>query len=142
MDHLIGFDALSATLIHIRSNARVAYICTAAPLNYGEVEGYKLGKKTISSGNFTGPEEYYGDPDSEVDSGPAAILHVLQVNNIQMSADGLSHYVALVGGNQLLVVAPCIEMELEYGYKVNMQEWCIRVRQPIQDCIEFGDEES
>ena len=137
MDHLLGYDALSAALIYIRSNVSKIYICTDAPLNFGQVTAYELGVKSIGSGSFDGPEEFYGDPEAEIDSGPDAILHVMQITNIQMSAEGMSQYIALTGGGELLVVAPCGALELEYGCVINVEEWCIRVKQPLHSC--FGE---
>jgi len=141
MHHLIGYDALAAALNYIRSNVSVISLCTDAPLTLAQaISEYMLAKRGLSSSYFEGPIEFYGAGE-QTDEGPDALMHVLP-REVQVSTAGVVHYVALTGGSELLVVAPCSELEVQYGEKIEIQQWCIRVRQPIQDCFENGGEQS
>ena len=135
MEHLISFDALSVTLNYIRSHTKTIYVCSDAPLDYGQISSYMLARTAIGSGDFRGPEEFTGAPDAEEGSGPEAILYVLQVSGMVALVNGFSKYVVLAGDSELLVVVPTDELELVVCEEpVNIHEWCIRVRQPLQSC--------
>ena len=138
MEHLLSFDALSAALNYIRTNARNICLCYAAPLTRDQaISDYMLAKGIIGSGNFRGPEEYTEAPDAEPDAGPEAILYVLQSTKLGVVVDGVSRYVALVGVDELLVVAPAENITLVVCENpVIVGEWCIRIRQPLQSCLE------
>jgi len=138
MEHFISYDALSAALNYIRSNARNICLCSDAPLTYSQAVGdYMIAMRSISSSFFEGPEEYIGEGE-QVDEGPGAILHVLP-REVQASVTGWINFVALVTDQDLLVVCPCESRECEdYGTKFETSEWCIRLKQPIADCFENG----